>query len=75
MEERKNAHGIEYINEKVMFPWSAERAFPRVAKLMVNGGLNKEHFGNSFFNKVLAVVERVLNGHGGTCRWESLTAD
>jgi hypothetical protein len=59
-----------------MFPWLAERAFPRVAKLMVNGGLNKEHFGNSFFfYKVLAVVERILNGHGGTCGWECLTAD
>jgi hypothetical protein len=32
--------------EKIMFPWLPERAFPRVAKLMVNGGLNKEHFGS-----------------------------
>jgi hypothetical protein len=35
------------LNKKITFPWLAERAFPRVAKLMVNGGLNKECFGSS----------------------------
>ena len=45
--ERKNSHGIEYRNGKIMFSWLAEQAFPRVDKLMVNGGLNKEHFGSS----------------------------
>jgi hypothetical protein len=35
------------LNKKLMFPWLVERAFPRVAKLMVNGGLTKERFGSS----------------------------